>query len=398
MREPSTRAVAGAFKQMGVMNKIAILVQGPLYRDVNGYSSVDVLKRLNSSSLRSRFYVVCALWEDEPAEGVAEIAAHADKIVLCPKPERAGAGNRNYHRRGVSHGLEAIEDMGFTHVFKTRSDFLVPEAFLQRIVALADSGFEKVLVTNLFTRFEPFHISDMALFSTFTNIKHWFDQREVYYEDLYSPEVQFARAFVRNKGLEYSMRLESYLEFLRDWIELVDFEEEGFVWIKNLKVGRRAVNAGNSMIYDRDCGAILCKLINTGFHRFLQSTRIPLSFVSTALRVADPLVSFALVQSGVLLRDVLRIKPRYYWFKLPSDRILEVKLGFEPIRYYYYTVDRLAKEHAKPVGSESFPPVGLPVFDSRDRTPFSFPKSGQNPQPGVFAVRIRKVAGEEAPS
>jgi hypothetical protein len=328
------------------MIEVAILIQGPLARDVKGSSTVDILRSLNESSLRPRFHVVCAVWEDEDPERVKEIAPYADRVVTCRKPARVGAGNRNLQLRSVSCGLAEIETLNCKYVLKTRSDILLSDKFLAHLLALAGGGFEKLLVTNLVTRYESFHISDLMVFSTFENIKAYFDPREVYYEDVYSPEVQFARVFIRNKRLNYSMRLESYLLFLREWVELVDFNQQQLVWFTHIsndlneeeKAGgaggvaldkreraenlRYATHAARvyPILYDRDSGPISTRTVSVRFHRFLMKTKVPVSLIAVSLIIADTLWSFAL-------------------------------RCFAPFKhkYFFYYVDPKGSEHDKPV-------------------------------------------------
>jgi len=363
------------------MKKIAIVMQGPVHEDLDGFATVDILKFLCASELRHRFFVVCAVWEDELQTSVDVLARYADKVVLCPKPARAGAGNNNYQRQGVSCGLRAIEHLNFEYVLKTRSDIMLSETFLRGIVELADGGFKKVLATHLVTTLESFHISDFILFSTFENIAYWFDTREVYYEDVYSPEVQFTRTFIRNKGLNYTLRLEDYFTFLRDWIDYRDFDKEGLMWAKRFKskiVARQharlnphiygddldaatgkvereyAESRHNSFtpewytgikrklplkmdklltklffsrqmfFYDRDCGPILSRLMSIRLYRFLTTTRISTSFIAALIISSDAMASFALR-------------------KFPPFKH----------RYYLYSVDPQTSEHAKPVGANA---------------------------------------------
>lgn len=367
------------------MNKIAVIVQGPIYSNLDGYSTVDVVKGLQASTTRANLFIVCALWEDEPANAVAEITNLVDKVVLCRKPASPGAGNRNYQREGVNQGLHAIKDLAFEYVLKTRTDFVLSERLLQRICRLAGENFQKVLVTNLFTRFESFHVSDMLLFSTFANIEHWFRKGDVHYEDLYSPEVEFARVFVRSKRLRYTMRFESYLRFLRDWIELVDFRDEGLVWIKDLKVNRRGANRGHGIIHDRDSGIVFSRLVSTGFHRFLRRTKLPLPLIAVWFAVADPVWSFTVIQSSAFLKNVLQIKTSHRTIKLPTGHVLHVKIGFKAERYNFYTVDRLSAEYAKPIGE-----AGAEELSEARASRLPVGETKLDYIPGVFAVSISK--------
>lgn len=343
-----------------MVGKVAILAQGPIYADSNDSSTASVLRALQALEFRNRFYVICALWEDEPLELVKEIAGYADKVVICPKPALPGTGNRNYQKQGVSNALEAVASLNIQYVLKTRTDILLSEKFLRLILRRADSGFKKVLVTNVFTRYESFHISDLVLFSTYDNIKAWFDPREVYYEDLYSSEVQFSRVFIRNKKLNYTMRLENYLAFLRDWIEVVDWHEQELQWLKPTKEGyslgvrtlgelstalgdsdfgpllgkligpkpRRNLNKLRNLLtrtnffilYDRDTGPIASRTISAQFYRFISVTRIPLPMIAAVLATSDLVLSF-----------IVRYSPLFRG------------------RWSYYTVDPKVNEHEKPI-------------------------------------------------
>lgn len=362
------------------MNKVVVLIQGPIYTDFNGFSTFDVLRSLSASQLRSSLYVVCSVWEDEPPELIEELTRYADRVVSCSKPCDPGSGNRNLQRHSVSYTLAAIEHLGFKYVLKTRSDIILSDKFLRSLIRLSAGDFQRVLVTDVYTTLENFHISDLIVFSTFENIKYWFDPREVYYQDAYSPEIQFSRVFIRNKKLNYTMRFEDYLAFLRDWIELRSLDKEGLVWFRRSKekvapedharvnphihnqassptlkrdisselpdallLGRvyRTLRAKLpwglrvflfyllktklviSLQYDKELGPVRNRIITTRFHRFLRRTKIPLSVIATVLLLADEITSF-------MVRT------------LPLPRV----------EYIYYTVDPKMSEHAKPVGNE----------------------------------------------
>lgn len=368
--------------------RVLVVVQGPLYADLNGYSTADALRALGASAVRGRLHVVAAVWEAEPEAAVDAIRPLVDEVVRCRAPERPGVGKRNMLREGVSQALAAAEGRGFTHVLKTRSDFLLPERFLARVVALADAGFDRVLVTDVFTRFEPFHVSDMLMFSTYGVLRDWFDPRPVYYEDAAATEVQLARTFVRNRGLPYALRLEDYLRFLRDWVELVDFAGEGVRWFKIPAMSRRLINRLNPMPHDRDGGPLIGRLVSPRLVRLLRRTRVPPGLVAGVILTLDPLARALVLGLSWFLERVLRLRPRYVAVPLPGGRELQLKLGIAGRRHSYYTVAPEGPEYLRPI--EGGPGRGAPA--PRDHGPVS------DGIPGLFGARVRRRAarvGEE---
>ena len=272
---------------------ILLLAQGPVYTDLNGRSVFDVLEAIRALPNRERFFVAYSLWRDTPDDLIRKIAALTDQIVLTDRPTEPGAANRNLQAQGVSAGLNAMRERNFRYTVKTRSDIILSAEFARRVVEMADSGSEKLLVTNLFTRLEPFHLSDMIVASTTENIAHFFRPVAAHYEDLFSPEVQFCRVFVRSKGLKYTMRLGDYFRFLRDWVELTDFNEMRLQWLKEPNIQIKKLNQVNRILEDRDCGPVLTRLLTPRFHRFLQNTRLPAGLLACLLLQQDAAMRLA---------------------------------------------------------------------------------------------------------
>ena len=365
------------------MQRILLLMQGPVYDDVNGYSTLDALRAIAASRFRDRLHVACAVWDDEQPDAVAAIRELADVVVACRKPSDPGSGNRNMLRAGVTQGLRATAALGFRHVLKTRTDFLLSEQLLGRVVALADADFARVLTTNVYTRFEPFHVSDMLLFTTVENMGYWFDPRPVFYEDAFAPEVQFARVFVRNRRLAYTMRLDDYLRFLRDWIELIDFAEAGIVWFKHPRVSRRLENRSHPLLLDRDGGPILGSLIGPRFVEFLRRTRTSPLAIATLISTCDPLARVGVLGTSWLLERVLRMRARHLSIPLPGGRTAQVKFGFAGRRHSYYTVAPDGPEYARSIDMTARSDIaghGRP----RERA------AASNAPSGAFAVGIRR--------
>jgi hypothetical protein len=365
----------GRVPASGAAPRIALVIQGPIYEQLNGHSTLEILEFLSASPLRRHFYVVYAAWDTEAPDRLDVLRPHLDQVSLARQPERWGSGNRNLQRHGIAAALDLIEPGGFEYVLKTRSDFGLTDRLLAALVERAERGYERVLVTNVFTRYEPFHISDMLVFSTFANVRAWYDTREVYYEDLYSPEVQFARMFVRSRQLPYPMTMLGHLEFLRDWIEVLDFGDCGLVWFKDLQISRSAFNRFNWIIYDRDSGPTLTRLIPAGYPERLRRTLIPLGVVATGLLLRDLLVRSTLVGGGALL-ERLGLGVKFTTVRLASGKQLRFKWGVATKRYAYYHVDPMGSEHDMPIGGHSRRPpppaqLGEPVPEMRTvlRTP-----------------------------
>jgi hypothetical protein len=221
--------------------------------------------------------------------------------------------------------LRELEKRGIQWAVKTRGDLILSDRFIERLLERTrQPDYHRLLVTNLFTRYEPYHISDLVVFSSTENLRCWFDPVPVFYEDLYSPEVQFARVFIRSRGLAYPMTLDHYFRFLRDWIELTDFYDEGLFWFKDGCRSIRTHNRINFIIYDRDAGPVLTQLMSVQFHQFLQRRSLGLNLLATGFLVADAL-------------------KRYFVVTMPPP--------FR--RFCRYTVDNQGTEHSKPVAGAS---------------------------------------------
>ena len=274
-------------------DRILLLIQGPVYTDLNGRSTFDVLEAIRILPDRARFFVVYSLWSDTPDDVKQQVAALTDRVIFTDKPAEPGAVNRNYQAQGICAGLRGVEDWNFRYCLKTRGDIILSPEFIKRVLAQADSGSEKLLVTNLFTRLEPFHLSDMIVFSTTENIRCFFLPAVAHYEDLYAPEVQFTRVFVRSKGLKYAMTQGSYFLFLREWVELEDFNAMRLQWLKEPNMNIKAHNRVPLILQDRDCGPILTRLVAPRFHRFLQRTRLPIRLIGSVMLIEDTLCRMA---------------------------------------------------------------------------------------------------------
>ena len=274
----------------GIMDdRILLLIQGPVHTDLKGRSTFEVLEAINALPGRERLFVTYAMWRDEPDALKAKVAELVDHLTFANKPAEPGGCNRNYQAASVSAAIADVEHLGFRYALKTRSDMILSAKFLERVLAFAASGSEKLLVTNLFTRIEAFHVSDMILCSTLENVRDYYRAALVNYEDLFSPEVQFTRVFIRTRKLPFAMRQRDYFQFLREWVELVDFDEMGLKWLKSPLTSVRQCNRVNFIVEDRDCGPVLTRLVTPRFHRFLSKTRIPLNLIAAGYLIYDDL-------------------------------------------------------------------------------------------------------------
>jgi hypothetical protein len=239
---------------------------------------------------------VYAAWEDEKPSVLSALEPFVDKIVLCQKPARPGSCHRNFQSHATSEGLAHLNQQGIPFALKTRSDLVLSERFLHTLLGRTEtSDYKKILVTNLLTRIEPFHVSDIAVFSTTENLRLWFAPAAVFYEDMFSPEVQFARTFVRARKLPYPMTLDGYLRFLAKWVDLVDFHEQELLWFKDIYGSIGAHNRNNFVMLDRDMGPVMSRLVSVRFHRFLQKRTQGLTLLATVILVHDVIQRYLLM-------------------------------------------------------------------------------------------------------
>lgn len=316
------------------MSPVGLLLQGPLYDLGPGKSTLELLRSIASAPSRARFVVVLATWTSERSEVLALLEPLVDRLVVTQQPERAGSGNRNLQASGVNAGLAALADLGVQHAVKTRTDIMLDERFLRLALEHERRRDGRVLVTNLFTRWEPFHVSDFVVVGTLHQLRAWFEPEAVYYEDAFSPEVQFARCYVRNTGLPYTMRLQDYLAFLAERIDLVDFDDAGLTWFKrNPPIRSHWYARALPALGDRDAGPLLGRMVTSRAHRWLRRTPVPWPILAYGLRTLDPLAEAALS----LLPEPLHIRARspfhryYLAHGVPEhDRPIERPLADEP--------------------------------------------------------------------
>lgn len=277
------------------MNKTALVIQGPHSSNVNNYSTIQLLEELRSNkTVKEHFYLILSVWNDESIENLDKLKNLADKVVILKKPEYSGAGNRYLQANGVINAiLEAEKDFNFDYVLKSRSDIKLSEKYLNYVIELKNNNFNKLLTTNIYTLLEPFHLSDLVMFSTKENIKAFYcNSQELYYEDLYSPEVQFTRAFIRKKQLNYYFKLEDYLKFLRDFVLLIDFKKWGLIWIKNDKICAKSFNSVPHIRTDRDAGVVLMECITESRFNFIKKTFIPLDLLAAYYLIKDIVITY----------------------------------------------------------------------------------------------------------
>lgn len=196
------------------MQRIAIIVQGPIHPRTR-----EALAFLNQSTHRKRLHIILVAWSSELPEVMDDLGSFADCVIRPTPLGEPGTCHRNWQAQGVHVGLQQVA--GCTYVLKCRSDLLLSDTYLEKIVALADAGFDGLCVLNIYTRREPFHVSDFLVFGRKPWVAAYFQTS--HYQDLFSPEVEFTRCYVRTRGLHYAHTLEDYLRFLRDEVEIIDF-------------------------------------------------------------------------------------------------------------------------------------------------------------------------------
>jgi hypothetical protein len=278
--------------------RVLAVVQGPLFRRLGSASTFEVIERLTGSSQGEKIAVAVALWDSESRGDIRQIERLVDHVHVLKTPQRKGTCHRNWQAYAVASVLDAHKNDGFGHAFKCRSDMLLSNKYLEHVCQRAEEGFDKLCVTNLFTRYEAFHVSDMLVFSKYENLRHFFGDYELFYEDLYSPEVEYTRGYIRGLGLNYFHTLEDYFRFLKEQVELLDFEEMGLVWLKHPVLTPTFGNHLRPYMLDRDCGPWQAQLISKQFHEWLQKTSFRnVRRFALAMQVVDPILRRLLIKN-----------------------------------------------------------------------------------------------------
>lgn len=310
---------------------LAIVIQGPLWASTTpGGGTRAVLEHLAAAQRRDEFLIALAVWEDDDEELLRPLERLVDRVIRVQRPDRAGSGNRVNQAVGVTSGLLAAQAMGVGYAVKSRTDVVLGEEFLARGLAAAAASDGRLLTTTLITRWEPFHLSDIVVGGTTDRLLDLFDPRTTYYEDAYSPEVQFARAYVRNRRLRYTNRLEDWLRFLADHVDLVDFDEMGLVWLKRggpIRV--HWYSRSWPYLVDRDLGPVLARPVSVRAHRWLRRTHVPPLAVATLLRCLDPIAELVLRALPFDVHDRVGSPFHRYWV---APQTPEHARPLEPVR------------------------------------------------------------------
>lgn len=289
-------------EKMSCNDKILILVQGPHHRKMGKFNTIEELEfKEDRAHLRDKFYIVCALWKNEKEEIKQQLSEIVDEIIIIEPPTYKGPSNRYMQAKSVHDSLKALEDRDFKYVLKTRSDIRLSKKFLELILKRAsqEAIYERLLVANVFARLEPFHLSDFVVFSTYENIQSFYNYDcLLYYSDLYSPEVEFTRAFIRNKKLPYHNRLDDSFAFIRDHVEIIDLNKFGIIWFKHPKFCVSECNIQLWFTSDRDAGPVMALLYTEWFYKFIRYVPVPFMLTSTVLLILDLILRLILVTWG----------------------------------------------------------------------------------------------------
>jgi hypothetical protein len=199
---------------------------------------------------------------------------------------------------------------------------LLSDKLFIELLRRADEGFDKLCVTNLFTRWEPFHISDMLVFSRYEHLQKYFGDYELFYEDLFSPEVEYSRGYIRARGLKYYHTFEDYCRFLKREIDLLDFDEIGVAWLKHPKLTWAECSTFRMVLLDRDSGPLLGRLISTKSHRRLQKAgRMHIRANALLVQIADPIMRRALLSCRAVRQCPYFVYESPEFTHIPAKRV-----------------------------------------------------------------------------
>ena len=277
-----------------VANKLLLILQGPIFSPESGDGTFEIFKEINRFSLRNRINLVFAAWDDESNIQIERIRPLVDDLYLLKKPSRRGSCSRLWQQFAVAGTLKNYSPADYPFVVKSRSDLMLSEHFLGRLLDFMENGSFRLGSTNLFTRYEPFHLSDMVVFGPYQKISDYFGDFSLFYEDLFSPEVQFTRGYIRAQKLPYYYTLEDYFRFLAKEVELIDYDTSGLIWLKAASLTARSYSASKPILRDRDCGPVLCRLVSMPMYSFLRRTEARFARIMAVTMMISDIVLRAL--------------------------------------------------------------------------------------------------------
>jgi hypothetical protein len=206
-----------------VSDQLSIVCQGPLPSPAD---QVRVFREMRFAKAMG-FRTILSTWENEVISDDARNSF--DTIVVSADP---GTTRYNAYRQSISSLAGLALCSGPT--LKTRTDIVLTGQFLAAIAS--DAERRGILVTNVFTRIHPYHLSDMVAFSSADILRDFYaienrteakDCEERFTLTLLSrrfPSVYDAY-FEPNKG-------EAWRHFIDKEVTVWDFKAAGLEWLR----------------------------------------------------------------------------------------------------------------------------------------------------------------------
>lgn len=233
-----------------------IVIQGPMVPECTEY----VVRSYRHIFANAR--IVLSTWVNSDSELLAKCSSYVDDLVLSELPANRGLQNRNCQIVSTNAGLNKLSEYNLRYVMKTRTDVFL---FNSDIFELVDS-FKKydtsacnkigmrgrLFVMSTYTRKHLFyHPSDVVVIGAQEDMeKYWnveLDDREnlpimymsmknakKYAIDKYPAESYICQKFLEKNGVDLQFTLDDSNKIYRDYFCILDDEQLGFVWVKNL--------------------------------------------------------------------------------------------------------------------------------------------------------------------
>ena len=219
--------------QVGVIHtgsQIGIVIQGPV---IEG-NTFNFCKFIQSTYPEVR--IVLSTWVDEDVSRFKVLKKGNFQIIQSKKPEFPGPSNINMQIVSSRAGIEVLEDIGCSHILKTRTDiFLTNPQFLNYLTWAHSKGGKRAIVFSSFNSFlfRLYSLSDQVMFGNTPDIaKYWKIDLVDEETSIAIPEVFLFRKYINSLGYQPEENFESYLAALAEYAVIIDHEQLGQIWNK----------------------------------------------------------------------------------------------------------------------------------------------------------------------
>jgi hypothetical protein len=233
---------------------IGIVVQGPWVG--GGEFTADTLARYRAAFPSAA--IVYSGWPEDESFAYGTSKKFADVWEFSEKPENPGPANINLQIKSASAGIARAQELGCTHVLKTRSDqrlySLDALTLLKRSLDAfprveQGSGPGRLIVSSLNSfRYRMYGPSDMLTFGTISDVARYWNAPEdtrssgfmekaasmsvAEHSMLRIAEVYVATTYLEDCGIPLEWNLTHSLQMLRDFFCVVDAAQLGLYWPK----------------------------------------------------------------------------------------------------------------------------------------------------------------------